>query len=136
MTLTMFDSTTVADIPSTGMDAVAGYVGGNWPTLPALVKRFPHLPALSIAVNASQDAQCLDVEKGDATAYTPAAPPSSTRPRHRSPPSVLLLVDAATCCGRRITASVSTSAGVAVTPEPMPPSSTTRARTVSTSTAQ
>jgi peptidoglycan hydrolase-like protein with peptidoglycan-binding domain len=67
MTLTMFDSINVADIPSTGMDAVAGYVGGNWPTFPALVKRFPHLPALSIAVNASQDAQCLDVEKGDAT---------------------------------------------------------------------
>jgi hypothetical protein len=67
MTLTMFDSTTVADIPSTGMDAVAGYVGGNWPTYAALVKRFPHLPALSIAVNSSQDAQCLDVEKGDAT---------------------------------------------------------------------
>jgi hypothetical protein len=63
----MFDSINVADIPSTGMDAVAGYVGGNWPTYAALVKRFPHLPALSIAVNASQDAQCLDVENGDAT---------------------------------------------------------------------
>jgi peptidoglycan hydrolase-like protein with peptidoglycan-binding domain len=67
MTLTMFDSTTVADIPSTGMDAVAGYVGGDFTTWPALVKRFPHLPALSIAVNSSQDAQCLDVENGDAT---------------------------------------------------------------------
>jgi hypothetical protein len=67
MTLTMFDSTTVTDIPSTGMDAVAGYVGGDFTTWPALVKRYPHLPALSIAVNASQDAQCLDVEKGDAT---------------------------------------------------------------------
>jgi hypothetical protein len=67
MTLLMFDSTNVADIPSTGMDAVAGYVGGNFTTWSALVKRFPHLPALSIAVNSSQDAQCLDVEKGDAT---------------------------------------------------------------------
>lgn len=67
MTLTMFDSVYVSSIPSTGMDAVAGYVGGHWPTFPDLVKRFPHLPALSIAVNSTQDAQCLDVENGDAT---------------------------------------------------------------------
>jgi hypothetical protein len=67
MTLTMFDSINVADIPSTGMDAVAGYVGGNWPTFAALVKRFPHLPALSIAVNSSENARFLDVENGDAT---------------------------------------------------------------------
>lgn len=67
MTLLMFDSIYVASIPATGMDAVAGYVGGNWPTYKALVARFPHLPALSIAINASEDAQCLDVETGDAT---------------------------------------------------------------------
>ncbi|MGZ4533737.1 MAG: hypothetical protein ACXVXP_15505, partial [Mycobacteriaceae bacterium] len=67
MTLTMFDSIYVDKIPATGMDAVAGYVGGNWPTYAALVKRFPHLPALSIAVTSQQDGQCLDVETGDAT---------------------------------------------------------------------
>ncbi|MGZ4556085.1 MAG: hypothetical protein ACXVXZ_10145 [Mycobacteriaceae bacterium] len=67
MTLTMFDSIYVAQIPATGMDAVAGYVGGRWPTFPDLVKRFPNLPALSIAVTSQQDAQCLDVETGDAT---------------------------------------------------------------------
>jgi peptidoglycan hydrolase-like protein with peptidoglycan-binding domain len=67
MTLTMYDSTTVADIPATGMAAVAGYVGGHWPTFAALVARFPNIPALSIAVNSSQDAQCLDIENGDAS---------------------------------------------------------------------
>jgi peptidoglycan hydrolase-like protein with peptidoglycan-binding domain len=67
MTLLMFDSIYVSSIPSTGMDAVAGYVGGHWPTYAALVARFPHLPALSIAVTSEQDAQCLDVETGDAT---------------------------------------------------------------------
>jgi hypothetical protein len=32
-----------------------------------LVQRFPHAHRLSIAVNASEDADCLDVETGDAT---------------------------------------------------------------------
>jgi hypothetical protein len=67
MSLILFDSIYPAQIPASGMDAVAGYVGGKWPTYSALVARFPNLPALSIAVNASQDAQCLDVETGDAT---------------------------------------------------------------------
>lgn len=67
MPLTMFDSIYVAQIPATGMDAVAGYVGGRWPTFADLVKRFPNLPALSIAVTSQQDGQCLDVETGDAT---------------------------------------------------------------------
>lgn len=67
MTLTMFDSIYVAQIPASGMDAVAGYVGGKWPTFAELVKRFPNLPALSIAVTSQQDGQCLDVETGDAT---------------------------------------------------------------------
>jgi hypothetical protein len=45
----------------------AGYVGGNWPTYEAVKARFPDALVLSIAVNSSEDAMVLDVEKGDAT---------------------------------------------------------------------
>lgn len=64
--LAMYDSIDVTQIPADAY-AVAGYVGGNWPTYPSLVKRFPAAHRLSIAVFASQDAECLDIEKGDAT---------------------------------------------------------------------
>lgn len=66
MTITMYDSVDVSQIPVTA-EAVAGYVGGTWKTFPVLVQRFPHAHRLSIAVNASEDADCLDVESGDAT---------------------------------------------------------------------
>lgn len=62
----MFDSVNLAEIPKDA-PAVAGYVGGMWPTFPHLKTSFPHAHRLSIAVNASQDADCLDVELGDAT---------------------------------------------------------------------
>lgn len=64
----MFDSVTVSEIPSSA-NAVAGYVGGIYPTDShnALVRRFPHAHVLSIAVNAEENAECLDVERGDAT---------------------------------------------------------------------
>jgi hypothetical protein len=61
-------------IPKTA-EAVAGYVGGHWPTYNQLVKDFPHAHKLSIAVFASEDADCLDIEKGDAT-------PDQDRPLH------------------------------------------------------
>lgn len=61
----MYDSVDLSQIPS-GAPAVAGYVGGHWPTYPQLAKRFPHARRVSIAVNASEDAECLDVEAGDA----------------------------------------------------------------------
>jgi hypothetical protein len=61
----MFDSVTVDEIPGEAK-AVAGYTSGNFPTFPELVKRFPHALKLSIAVTASHDADCLDVEAGDA----------------------------------------------------------------------
>lgn len=51
-------------------DAMAGYVGGSWPTwapLAHLYANYPSLHLLSIAVFASEDADCLDVETGDAT---------------------------------------------------------------------
>jgi hypothetical protein len=62
----MFDSTDVAHLPA-GADAYAGYTSGLWPTWAELQKRFTgkaHL--VSIAINASEHAVCLDVEKGDA----------------------------------------------------------------------
>ena len=64
----MFDSVDLTQVPSTA-GAVAGYVGGAWPTdsHDALRAKFPHAYVLSIAVNATQDASCLDVEQGDAT---------------------------------------------------------------------
>jgi hypothetical protein len=66
MTLRMGDSVVVANIPA-GLDAVAGYVGGYWPTYDRLVAAFPGCRHLSIAVTAGQRADCLDVEAGDAS---------------------------------------------------------------------
>lgn len=63
---TMFDTVTVETVPA-NPQAVAGYVGGSFPTYIPLVQRFPHALHLSIAVNAEEDAECLDVEAGDAT---------------------------------------------------------------------
>lgn len=71
----MYDSTEVATIPGSA-PAVAGYVGGHWPTFSELVGRWPHAHRLSIAVNAGEDAECLDVENGDAT---PAEAPAWVR---------------------------------------------------------
>lgn len=46
--------------------AVAGYIGGRWPNYPKVVKGWPRAKHLSIAVASSYDADCLDVEPGDA----------------------------------------------------------------------
>lgn len=62
----MYDSVDVAQIPADAA-AVAGYVDGEWPTYNELVKKFHNSQKLSIAVFASDNAECLDVEKGDAT---------------------------------------------------------------------
>lgn len=63
----MFDSVAVGEIPADA-PAVAGYVHGRFPTWPLLVVEFPHAHQLSIAVQADEnDAECLDVEAGDAT---------------------------------------------------------------------
>lgn len=62
----MYDSITVEAIPKSAT-AVAGYVGGFWPTYKQLQREFGHVRLLSIAVNASENADCLDVEKGDST---------------------------------------------------------------------
>lgn len=66
MTIVMYDSIDLSQFPA-NPQAVAGYVGGHWPTYNELVQKFPHAYHLSIAVQASQRARCLDVEPGDAT---------------------------------------------------------------------
>ena len=63
--ITMYDSVNTKEIPPDAQ-AVAGYVGGYWPTFPTLQLEWPHAHRLSIAVNDRQDAECLDVEQGDA----------------------------------------------------------------------
>lgn len=64
--LTMYDTVTVDTVPSDAQ-YVAGYVGGSWPTYEPLRRAFPHARVLSIAPQASMDAECLDVEPFDAT---------------------------------------------------------------------
>ena len=65
MSILMYDTITLETMPA-APEAVAGYVGGHWPTYEPLVWKFPHAKHLSIAVNAGEDATCLDVERGDA----------------------------------------------------------------------
>ena len=65
--LTMFDSITPSVLPTGGSYAYAGYVDGLWPTYAEVKSRFPGHDVLSIAVFASGNAQCLDIENGDAT---------------------------------------------------------------------
>lgn len=61
----MFDSVSLDQIPRSA-PAIAGYTGGNWPTYAMLESLFPNAKRLSIAIQASEDADCLDVEVGDA----------------------------------------------------------------------
>lgn len=64
--IVMYDDVNVALIPKDA-PAVAGYIGGAWPTYPKVVAGWPHAKHLSIAVSAIHDADCLDVEPGDAS---------------------------------------------------------------------
>ena len=61
----MFDAINLAEIPL-GPQAAAGYVDGRWATYPELAARYPNAHLLSIAVTSGADAECLDVETGDA----------------------------------------------------------------------
>lgn len=65
--ITMWDDITVSSMPTGGSYAYAGYVDGMWPTYAELEKRFPGHRLLSIAVFAADNAECLDIENGDAT---------------------------------------------------------------------
>lgn len=80
MPIAMFDSVNVDMIPADA-PAVAGYVGGRWPTFSKLAARFPNAHRLSIAVSARQNADCLDIEPGDATPWD--APPWVRRQQAR-----------------------------------------------------
>jgi hypothetical protein len=62
----MYDSVDVATVPY-GAPAVAGYIGGHWPTYDALVKRCPRAKHLAIAIAADEGGDALDCEPGDAT---------------------------------------------------------------------
>lgn len=66
LTTTMYDSIEVAVIPANA-EAVAGYINGKWPTYRELLLRFPKAKHLAITVDASANAECLDIESGDAT---------------------------------------------------------------------
>ena len=65
MSTIMYDSIFVSTVPP-NPPAVAGYTAGFWPDYPALVAAFPHSKILSIAIAAGYDAECLDIESGDA----------------------------------------------------------------------
>lgn len=72
MSLTMYDSIYVSQIPKDAK-AVAGYTAGHWPTYFTLLREFPHAHILSIAVASKYNADCLDIERGDATNEVAAA---------------------------------------------------------------
>src|SRR6185437_8305729 len=55
------------DLLPSGFQAYAGYVDGHFQTYNKLKAKFPGAQLLSIAVFASSDADCLDIETGDAT---------------------------------------------------------------------
>lgn len=64
----MFDDVDVALLPA-GYDAYAGYVDGIYQNISAIKKRFPspNIHILTISVKASDIADALDVETGDAS---------------------------------------------------------------------
>jgi hypothetical protein len=70
--IVMFDAIDVSQIPA-GASAVAGYTAGMWPTASQLAAQFPHAHLLTIAISAGHDADCLDIETGDATPAGAAA---------------------------------------------------------------
>lgn len=76
----MFDSVTVSEIPADAR-AAAGYVGGSWPTFSSgdLRERCPHARLVSVAVASRFNAECLDVEPGDAS---PADAPGWVKRQH------------------------------------------------------
>jgi len=67
VTIRMFDAINPDQLPSGSGYAYAGYVSGRWPDYATIKAKFPHARVLSIAIDAEHDADCLDIETGDAT---------------------------------------------------------------------
>lgn len=65
MTRLMYDSTDIADIPSTAT-MIAAYVDGKYANVAAARARFPHAIIATIAVSPDSVADVLDCELGDA----------------------------------------------------------------------
>lgn len=66
--LTMYDSVTVEAIPSDA-EYCAGYVNGLYANIPRIEAHCPHVKhILTIDINGRANAECLDVEPGDASA--------------------------------------------------------------------
>lgn len=61
-----YDGITPASVPA-GAAVYLGYVNGTWPSFAAIKAQHPRKLYISISVNASGRAMCLDVENGDAT---------------------------------------------------------------------
>lgn len=61
---TLYDSTTAGDIPAKAA-MVAGYLDGNYQTVPALLKRFPHALIVTITVKGTPGAHVCDTEPGN-----------------------------------------------------------------------
>jgi peptidoglycan hydrolase-like protein with peptidoglycan-binding domain len=66
MSIAMYDSVDISQIPASPQ-AAAGYVDGRFANVAELRDRFPGAHILTIAVTADADADCLDIETGDAT---------------------------------------------------------------------
>lgn len=63
---TMYDDVNVSLLPP-GTAVAGGYIGGTWPNAAEIRRKFPRGKVIDIAVSASEDGDCLDVENGDAT---------------------------------------------------------------------
>ena len=72
MTLAMYDSVSLDQIPA-DPQAVAAYADGRFANSAEAAARFPGARILTIAVSAAHDADCLDIEQGDATPGQAAA---------------------------------------------------------------
>lgn len=69
MPITQYDDTNLPLIPADAV-AVAGYINGHYANYTEVLNKWPHAHHLSIDVNGSANADCLDIEKGDATNAT------------------------------------------------------------------
>jgi len=65
-TAAMYDTITLSSVPSNPF-ALAGYTAGFWPTFNPLHRSYPRAHVVSIAIRASDHADCLDIEPGDAS---------------------------------------------------------------------